>query len=115
MIKRKGTYDISRREEMRGGSGTVHIEHFWKADELKSNTRLFARLVLPPGTSIGFHNHEDEEEVFVVLKGKGLIDEGETSSEVLPGDTIRTGDGCGHGVASVGDEALELLAVIMQY
>jgi mannose-6-phosphate isomerase-like protein (cupin superfamily) len=115
MIKRNGTYEISRREKMRDGTGTVLIEHFWKPEELKSSTRLFARLILEPGTSIGFHNHDDEEEIFVVLKGRGRISEGDGTADVMPGDTIRTGDGAGHGVESIGDEPLELLAVILQY
>ena len=115
MIRRNGNYEISLREAMRGGNGTVRIEHFWKAEELKGNTRLCAKLVLSPGTSIGFHNHEGEEEVFIVLKGKGRITEPEGNSEVGPGDTILTGDGKGHGVESIGDEYLEMVAFIVRY
>lgn len=115
MIRRNGTYKISTREDMRGGAGTVRIEHYWGKQELKGNTRLFAKLVLEPGTSIGFHDHVDEEEVFVVLRGKGRVTDGDDAAEVLPGDTILTGDGSGHAVESIGDEALEMVAVIVQY
>jgi len=115
MIRKKGTYEVSVREEMRDGKGSVKIEHFWKADELKGKTRLCARLTLEPGSSIGFHEHADEEEVFVVLRGKGRIDDAGAEGIVEVGDTILTADGAGHAVESIGDEPLELMAVIVQY
>ena len=115
MIRRAGTYDVSTRENMRGGTGTVRIEHYWTKDELKGKTRLCAKLVLQPGTSIGFHDHVDEEEVFIVVRGQGRVTDGEREELVSEGDTILTGDGAGHAVEAVGDEALELVAVIVQY
>jgi len=115
MIRRKGAYEVDVREEMRGGKGTVRIEHFWKKDELKSKTRLCARLILEPGCSIGFHEHVDEEEVFIVVKGRGRVTDGDIVVPVEEGDTILTGDGAGHAVEAVGDTPLELIAVIMQY
>jgi mannose-6-phosphate isomerase-like protein (cupin superfamily) len=115
MIRRNGTYGIDERFEMRGGKGTVRIEHLWKADEMKGNTRLFAKLILEPGASIGFHEHGGEEEIFVILKGKGRIQDGDETQELGVGDTILTGDGAGHAVESIGDEPLEMMAVIVQY
>jgi mannose-6-phosphate isomerase-like protein (cupin superfamily) len=115
MIRRSGTYEVDERFEMRGGKGTVRIEHLWKKDELKGKTRLCAKLTLKPGASIGFHAHDDEEEIFVILKGKGRIKDGDETQEVGVGDTILTGDGAGHAVESIGDEALEMMAVIVQY
>ncbi len=115
MIRKRGEGEVSFRENMRGGSGTVRIEHFWKKDELKGPTRLLAKLTLEPGTSIGFHEHVNEEEVFVVVRGRGRVTDGDTVAEVEEGDTILTGDGAGHAVEALGDVPLELIAVIVQY
>jgi mannose-6-phosphate isomerase-like protein (cupin superfamily) len=115
MIRKAGTYEVTTRENMRGGNGSVRIEHFWKEDELKGKTRLFAKLTLEPGAGIGFHDHMDEEEVFVVIRGKGLVTDADRQVVLEPGDTILTGDGAGHAVESVGDVPLEMLAVIVQY
>lgn len=115
MIRRHGTYEVDTRHNMRDGKGEVKIEHFWKRDELKGKTRLFARLTLEPGASIGFHEHGDEEEVFVILRGRAQVQDGETVEELAPGDTILTGDGTGHAVESIGSEPLEMMAVIVQY
>ena len=53
---------------------------------MKSNTRMYSKLVLEPGCSIGEHTHENEEELFFVLTGTAeTLDNGKT--EVLnPGD-----------------------------
>ena len=104
------------REAMRGGDKSVKITHFFDEDkELMSPTRLCARLELEPGASIGFHTHENEEEMFVVLAGKALIDDNGREVEVSAGDTILTGNGAGHAVKSLGPEKLELLAVIVPF
>lgn len=115
MIRTQGTYEIQTRESMRGGTGTVTIEHLWKSDELRADTRLCARIRLEPGCSIGFHRHEGEEEIFVIVAGEGEIDDNGQVGRVSAGDTILTGDGAGHAVKAVGDAPLEMIAVINQY
>lgn len=116
MIKRDGQYQVEIKEKMRGGEGAVRIEHLWTpGDEMKANNRLFAKLILEPGSSIGFHRHDNEEEVFYVVKGRAEADDDGKVSLLNPGDTILTGGGAGHAIKSVGDTALELLAVISKY
>jgi mannose-6-phosphate isomerase-like protein (cupin superfamily) len=116
MIRRAGSYEVDIRKEMRGGDGQVKIEHFWdEANELKADTRLFAKLTLEPGCGIGFHNHYDEEEVFVIIKGTAEVDDNGEKAVLNAGDTILTGNGAGHSIKCISDEALEVLAVISTY
>ena len=116
MIRKQSDYRIDERPEMRGGNGTVRIEHLFEpGTELKSPTRLCAKLYLEPGVSIGFHRHESEEEIFVIVKGQGEIDDNGTSRQVAAGDSVLTGNGAGHAVKNTGDETLEILAVISRY
>jgi mannose-6-phosphate isomerase-like protein (cupin superfamily) len=116
MIKKNASYERIIKKEMRGGNGEVVIEKLWDPEtELKANNRLFAKLILEPGSSIGFHKHENEEEVFVILKGVAEADDDGTKVTLFPGDTILTGDGAGHSVTSVGDVPLEMIAVISCY
>ena len=113
MVHKNGTYRTELRPAMHGGDGTVKIEHLWdEANELRGLNRLFGRLTLAPGTSIGFHQHEGEAEVFVVIAGTGEIDDNGEKKPVAVGDTILTGFGAGHGVRCTGDTDLVLLAVI---
>ncbi len=116
MIHRANECKVEVREAMRGGDKSVKITHFFdENNELMSPTRLCAKLELEPGASIGFHTHENEEEMFVVLSGKALIDDNGVEVEVSVGDTILTGNGAGHAVKSLGPDRLELLAVIVPF
>ena len=116
MIKRNGQYSKVVKENMRGGEGSVLIENLWDpSSELKAKNRLFAKLTLEPGSSIGFHNHDNEEEVFVITGGVAEMNDNGIVETLYPGDTILTADGAGHSVKSVGDDNLEMLAVISCY
>ena len=115
MIHRAGECRVEVREKMRGGDGHVTITHFFdEANDLRSGTRLCAKLELEAGSSIGFHRHENEEEMFVVLAGRAEIDDDGTKVSVQTGDTILTGN-AGHAVRNPGPDKLVLLAVIAPF
>lgn len=103
------------RERMREGNGPVEILHVFRKEELKGKARLFARLRLPRGSSIGYHEHDGEEEVFFILSGTGLVTDQGVTTRVGPGDAVLTGGGAGHAIENQGDEPLELMAVILSY
>jgi mannose-6-phosphate isomerase-like protein (cupin superfamily) len=116
MIRKSGSYRTEVRENMRGGSGSVKIEHFWEpGKEMLGHNRMAARLTLPPGASIGFHNHDNEDEIFVIVKGQAEADDNGTLSILNAGDTLLTGNGAGHSIRNVGEGDLELVAVISTY
>ncbi len=113
MIKRQKDFRKEERCGMRGGNGTVKFERVWDRDtELKSKCRLFSKLILEPGVSIGWHIHENEEEIFLILQGKARVSDNGKEEILEAGDTIITQSGEGHSVACEGDETLVLLAVI---
>lgn len=115
MIRSASSMETETRIAMRGGVGSVAFRHLFKKDEITAKTRLCAVLTLPPGTSIGTHQHEGEDEVYYILKGCGILDDGTTRVPVKAGDAILTGRGESHAIANSGDADLEILAVIMCY
>ena len=115
MIKHVESMREETREAMRGGKGAVKLQYLFEQGEYKGHARLMAKIVLPPGASIGLHEHKEEEELFYIIKGRGLVtDEGRTR-EVGPGDAIMTGGGNSHAIENVGSEELEFIAVILTY
>ena len=115
MLRRREEMVKEIRENMRGGRGKVEILHIFKKEELTGKTRLFAKLRLEPGCSIGYHSHENEEEVFYVIQGSGRAAEDDTEYDVACGDAILVGGGGGHTIRNTADEPLEILAVILLY
>jgi len=116
MIKRNGSYRQDIRKEMRGGDGEILIQHIWEPEkELRSNTRMFAKLTVNPGCSIGTHSHDQEEEIFYILSGKAEFSDNGTVVTLAPGDTARTGGGESHSIRNIGTDPLELIAFIGRF
>ena len=115
MIKKKSEQVTEVRVNMRGGSGEVEIRHHFKSDEINAPSRLCAQLTLAPGAGIGEHDHNDEDEIYIIQQGRGVIADNGKNVEVEPGDAILTGKGSSHSIKNIGDVDLIVTALIMQY
>ena len=70
MIRTQHECQVEYREHMRDGEGTVQITNFITGPaELNEKGRLFAKITLNPGCSIGYHIHEKDAELFYIMKG----------------------------------------------
>ncbi len=115
MIRRPPDMPVEQRTNMRGGAGTVTVQHLFQPAEFKAGVRLCARLTLPPGAGIGLHRHDTEDEVYVVTRGSGILEDESGASRVAAGDAILTGRGASHAIRNDGGDDLELVAFIATY
>ena len=113
MIKKKESYKIQINENMRGGDGSVKIEHLLTPEEMNNKGRLFAKITIEPGSSVGFHVHEGEMEAFHIISGEASYDDNGEAVTLLPGDTSNTPAGTGHAVKNAGKIPLEMIALIL--
>jgi mannose-6-phosphate isomerase-like protein (cupin superfamily) len=115
MIRQAGDMKVEVRDRMRGGAGQVNVRHWLQKEDFKANVRLCAKLTIPPGAGIGTHPHEKEDEVYVILRGSGLLHDGTRETRVSAGDAILTGNGGAHAIRNDGPEDLEIAAMIVGY
>lgn len=115
MIKRAEEMMMDIRERMMGGKGSVQILHLFSRDELTGKCRLFARVTLEPGCSIGTHAHDREEEVYYILSGSATVNDNGNIRELCPGDAVITGNGACHSIENTGSQDLVLMAVILLF
>jgi len=115
MIRKASEMRKQVRENMRGGKGAVSFLHCFDKEEFAAKVRLCALLTLPPGASIGTHDHQKEDEVYIITRGSGILDDGESRTRVSAGDAVLTGRGGAHAIENDGDEDLEFTAVIICY
>lgn len=75
----------------------------------KTETIALGRVTVEPGgsTQVGFHT--DEEEVYVILKGRALLTIGSEQAEVGPGDTAYVPRNNRHQMTCISEECLEYL------
>ncbi len=114
MIRKSEDCKVEYREHMRDGKGTVEITSFIEGDqELNDKGRLFAKITLKPGCSIGFHVHEKDSELFYIIKGTAEYNDNGEIRTVNAGDVTICPAGTGHGIENKTDETVELVAVIV--
>ncbi len=113
MVYRATDYPADVREKMRGGEGIVTIHHMEKA-LLPAPARLFARLTIAPGASIGEHAHEGEAEMFYFVSGSGEVLDDGVRIPVSAGDAMTTPSGHTHSVINTGSGDLVLIASIVK-
>lgn len=114
MIRKADEFRIEYKEHMRDGDGTVQLTHFITGpEELEDKGRLFAKITLNPGCSIGYHVHEKDAELFYILTGTAEYNDNGEMRTVSAGDVTICPAGTGHGIANRTDGVVELVAVIV--
>ena len=112
MVTHSSEQALDRRPNMRGGNGEALLRAL--IPELPGAVRLFSRIELAPGSSIGYHVHENETELFYFASGSGRVSDDGTWIDVSAGDAMSTPSGHGHSVENTGSEPLVLLAAIIK-
>ena len=102
------------RENMRGGNGKVYMYPVIPKEELMGHGRLYAKVVLPPGSSIGVHEHIHETEPYYILEGEGIfVDENGDRVPVKAGDSCTILPGQSHGMENPStDKDLVMMALV---
>ena len=113
VIRRKDEVPVEMKK-MFGGAGEVeHHRLLLGAEEMYGKGRLFNHVVIRPGCELGWHVHHGDGETYYILRGRGEYSDNGTLIEVGPGDVMYVGDGEGHSMKAVGDEPLEMIALIL--
>lgn len=113
MIKKSNGLKTVKSENLRGGNGIITLEHLIEGEELKKNGKLFARITVPKGGSIGMHDHTNDYEVYYILSGIGRVLDQGLWKEVSTGDVVYTANGEEHGIENIGDEELVFLGIVI--
>ncbi len=69
--------------------------------------------ILKPGVSIGIHRHEDDEEYYYIISGKGIMTLDGEEFEVGPGDITAVYPGGCHCLRNHTDRDLRIIVVSM--
>lgn len=105
--------ETQQRENMRGGEGTVTVQHLLTGDELLGHGRMLAWITIPVGASVGVHQHDDEQEFYIMVSGTGRYQHDDDFYDVGPGDIVSVDDHHTHGIVNTGDEPIVMVAAIL--
>lgn len=115
MIRRSADTERKENTNMRGGAGTVTVNNLLdkEKDEYYGKGRLFGKITIPVGASIGEHRHDGEMECFYIISGEGIFNDNGADTSVNAGDVCYTASGESHSIRNTGNTALELMALIL--
>lgn len=113
MVRRDHIVEVN--ERLRGGDGTVVMEKWMKPEEFRGHGRLFSMATIKPKSSIGWHQHEGEFEVYYVLEGNGIfVDNDRSRTPVGPGDVTIINVGESHAIENTSEsEDLKIICLII--
>ncbi len=112
MVKRSGELreDIS---VLKNGHGLITCINFLEeADAMKAG-RGFVKCIIPPGCSIGYHQHVGDFETYYILSGVADINDNGREDVLHPGDVLVCKDGDWHSIANNGTEDVVYIAIIL--
>ncbi len=116
MIKRNADMTVSVKHNMRDGDGFATIREVLDKGEYMGSSRLVATITLEPGSSIGGHIHENEEEIFYIIEGTATYDDNGKIEILNAGDSCVCLSGEKHSIANREKEGnLVIFAVILTY
>lgn len=113
MIKRAKDNTAEIHANRFGGKGEQQLKMILTKEEMLGKGRNFAHTIIPPGASTGLHTHTDSLEAYYILKGKGLVNDNGQMQEIYPGDVMFTKLGESHSIENIGEEDLELIAIVL--
>lgn len=94
-----------------GGEGRIRFSRVWEPPTLRGPWRFVDYAELPPGTSIGEHTHGDNEELYIILQGEGVMRLDGHEFRVRQGSLVLNRPGGTHGLRNDRPSPLKLLVV----
>ena len=111
MIKKERVVVV---EGLRGGVGSAEVHHLVEKEDLLGHGKMFARVVLKPHSSVGWHQHIDDTEPYAIIKGEGVfIDNDGSRTVVRPGDVCTIEVGQWHSIENNTEEDMEMIALVI--
>ena len=114
MIRRSEEKQSVRKPAPFNGVGEITVRSLLNGpEEMSQKGRVFGHTTVYPGSEIGYHIHTRDSETYYILSGKGLYNDTGTEVEHGAGDETYCAPGEGHGLKCLGDEPIEMIALIL--
>ncbi len=98
---------------LRGGIGEAEFQEIINENDINEGIKLFAKVNLKPNSSIGYHKHIGEGEMYFILKGEGIfINENKVRRNVKEGDACVIRNNESHGLENTSNQDMEIIALV---
>lgn len=94
-----------------GGQNEIQFVRLFNSEEFQSHWHFVDYAIVPPGSSIGEHRHQDNEEMYIILEGHAIMRINDQDYEVKTGDLILNCFGWKHGLRNESSRDVKILVV----
>lgn len=108
MIIRNFLETPGRVQSIHGGKGVGKNVRVFDKPDFDTPLKFINYVELEPGATIGVHRHGENEEVYVVLAGRGVMIVNGERQAVKTGDIILNKPDWEHGIENTSQELLRL-------
>ncbi|MCI8268091.1 MAG: cupin domain-containing protein [Lachnospiraceae bacterium] len=116
MVRKQKEVLVERKPSPFHGKGDITVRNLLNGpEELDYKGRVFAHTTVYPGAALGYHVHERESETYYILSGHGMFNDNGHLVLVSAGDVTFTGAGQGHSIEALGEEPVEMIALILYH
>ena len=95
-------------ERRAGGKGNTIMEKVYGG-----KIAAYARVILKPGCSLGYHKHEGTSETIYILQGTALYNDNGTESTLTADAVVFCPEGESHSIENIGQDDLLAMALIV--
>ena len=100
-------------EKRFGGEGEGRVTRILEVEQMKGKGRVFARMMLKPGSTLGYHQHNGDFETYYIISGEGIVNDNGNKRKIKAGDVVYTENGEFHGLENTGTDNLEYIALVL--
>lgn len=100
---------------LRGGQGISWVKALITGGERLEGVTFVAFVRIEPGSSLGYHQHHDDGEIYYIVSGSGdFYTSPDESIPVKAGDMTYLLPGQRHGITNTSTEDLVMLAMVYE-
>jgi len=88
MIVRNYLTGSGRNEVCHDGQGLIYDVELFREEDFRTPLRFLHYVEIPPGASIGMHGHLNDEEIYIIVSGEGVMTVNGEVRKVSEGDVI---------------------------
>lgn len=102
-------------EKPRDGRGRAIMMAYEANMGFQGEIGIIAMMQVEPDSEIGYHKHEDDMEMYLILDGIPRVNDNGTMDVMNPGDLLITKQGESHGLINDTAEPVTFLAMIIKH
>ena len=100
-------------EKRAGGTGTTIMEHIIDEKVYNGKIAAYARVILKPGCSLGYHKHEGTSETLYILSGTAEYNDNGTENTLTAGAVVFCPEGESHSIGNSAHSKTDLVVMAL--